>query len=131
MTTPLKLLLVDGHYLVRQTLAERLRRHPGVGRVVTTECLAAAIGLIAQIKPDLVICDPRTLGQEADACVRQLSAAGPPILVLTSSIRNDELTALRQAGAVEVMLKGVGIPILLGNIERIVHDSAAVARKRA
>ncbi len=124
MRAPLTLLLLDGHPVVRQTLANRLRRHPGVEHVIAAESLPDALRLIAQFKPQLVVCDPRSLELDANSCVRQLSDTGLPVLVLTSSTRNGEAASLRRDGAADVLLKGVGISGILRSIDQALHDRA-------
>jgi DNA-binding NarL/FixJ family response regulator len=126
MTAPRTLLLLEGHPLVRGALADRLRRHPAVGNVIVAACLADALELIAQCKPDVVICDPRSIGQDAHTCVRQLHGAGVPVLVLTSSLQHDEIAAFQREGASDVVLKGGGIAVVIRSIEQLLLRRAPV-----
>jgi DNA-binding NarL/FixJ family response regulator len=61
MEGPLTLLIVDGHEHVRQALAQRLERLPGVTVLAAVADVRSAAPLIKKLAPDLVLCEPRTL----------------------------------------------------------------------
>jgi DNA-binding NarL/FixJ family response regulator len=113
MATPITVLLVDGHAGVRAALADRLCHAPRVGAVTATSTLEAAVQLARDVAPDVVLYDPRTVAGNAAAGVRLLGQGGRPVVVLTSSLLEDERAALLRAGAAAVLLKGIAVPALV------------------
>jgi len=55
------LLIVDGHVGMRMALARRLGQAPGITAAVAVNDLDAAVRLAAQLLPEVIVCDPRTL----------------------------------------------------------------------
>jgi DNA-binding NarL/FixJ family response regulator len=117
MHTPLSIVLIEGHIGVRHALAQRLQQLPEVGPVEAGGDLAAAIELVWRRSPDLVLYDPRTVGGAAVAAVRLLSESGCAVVILTSSLREDEAAMLREVGAIAVLLKAEGTTDLLAALE--------------
>jgi DNA-binding NarL/FixJ family response regulator len=113
MAMPITVLLVDGHAGVRAALADRLCQAPGVGAVTATSTLEAAVQLARDVAPDVVLYDPRTVAGNAADGVRLLGQGGRPVVVLTSSLLEDERAALLRAGAAAVLLKGTAVPALV------------------
>jgi DNA-binding NarL/FixJ family response regulator len=113
MATPITVLLVDGHAGVRAALADRLRHAPGVGAVTATSTLEAAVQVARDVAPDVVLYDPRTVAGDAALGVRLLGQGDQPVVVLTSSLMDDERAALLRAGAAAVLLKGTAVPALV------------------
>ena len=113
MATPITVLLVDGHAGVRAALADRLCHAPGVGAVTATGTLEAAVQLSQEVIPDVVLYDPRTVAGNGADGVRLLGQGGRPVVVLTSSLLEDERAALLRAGAAAVLLKGTAVPALV------------------
>lgn len=113
MDTPITLVLVDGHHRVREALAQRLRRAPGIGAVHVANALHDAIHLAHRHAPHVVICDPRTLGGDGAEAVRRLRGEVRHVVVLTSSLLDHERQALAEAGSAVLLLKGEDFPTLL------------------
>jgi DNA-binding NarL/FixJ family response regulator len=113
MHTPLTLLLVDGHHLVREALAHRLRRAPGIDAVHAANTLQDAMHLAHSHAPHVVVCDPRTIGGDGAEAVRRLRREVRHVVVLTSSLLPDEAAALAEAGSAVLLFKGVDFPSLL------------------
>ena len=122
MATPITVLLVDGHAGVRAALTERLRQAPGVGAVTATSTLEAAMQLTQDVAPDVVLYDPRTVAGNAAHGVRLLGQGGRPVVVLTSSLLEDEHAALLRAGAAAVLLKGTAVPALVAAMAALTRD---------
>src|SRR5690348_7376850 len=106
MDTAATVIIVDGHAGVREALACRLRRLLGRGSVTAVGEVDAAVQLIEERMPDLVLYDPRTVAGEPDPIVRRLGQSGCAVMILTSSLRRGEADQLRAAGAAGVLLKG-------------------------
>lgn len=123
MKAALTILIVDGHQGVRTALARRLGRQPGVRRVVATATLATAVRMGRLLAPDLVIWDPRTVGQDSAHSLCRLHALGCPVLVLTSSLDPEECLLLEGAGAAGILFKGIRLPALRAGIDRVLATS--------
>jgi DNA-binding NarL/FixJ family response regulator len=113
MPTPITLLLVDGHHRVREALAQRLSRAAGIDAVHATNALPAAAHLAREHAPQVVVCDPRTIGEDGAEVVRQLRREVRHVVVLTSSLLDHERQALAEAGSAVLLFKGVDFPSLL------------------
>jgi len=113
MDTPITLELVDGQRGEREALAERLRRAPGIDAVYATNTLRDAMQLAHRHAPQVVVCDPRTLGGDGAAAVRQLRREARHVVVWTSSLLPDEAAALAEPGSAILLSKGVDFPTLL------------------
>jgi len=116
MTAGMTILILEGHQGVRNALARRLVRQSGIRRVVATATLSAALRMGRPRAPDLVICDPKTVGQDLTHGIRRLRALDCPILVLTASLEPEERLLIEQAGAEVVLFHGIGLPTLRAGI---------------
>jgi DNA-binding NarL/FixJ family response regulator len=115
MQPPLRLLLVDGHEAVRDALIDRLTRLSLVGSVAAASSLPAALAFLREFRPDVVLCDPRNLKGDPEEIILRLSSVIGPVVVLTSSLRDDEAAGYRAAGAAAVLLKGANLGALLAD----------------
>src|SRR5579871_2120302 len=126
LRAPMRVLLVDGHRGVREGLSDRLRRDPRVGAVVTASSLGAALLTAQGFAPDVVLCDPTTIGGDgigaAAAAVRRLGRLGRPLVVLAPSLAEGERAGLWRAGAAVVLLKGCAFPELLAALEQVAAE---------
>jgi DNA-binding NarL/FixJ family response regulator len=114
--SPLRLLVVDGHESVRAALLDHLSRLPLVGSLAAASSVSTALAFLREFRPDLVLCDPRTLqGNPADI-IGRLAEAPCPLVVLTSSLWDEEELLCRNAGAAAAVLKGTDLGALLAKI---------------
>ncbi len=109
MAPPVNILLVEGHPTVREALAKRLCRDSRVRVLAATGRLFAAEKLAAELLPDAVLCDPRSVDDSPATVVRAFAGTGYPVVVLTTTVHNDEEVCLKGAGAAAVLLKGCSI----------------------
>ena len=114
------LLIVDGHQGVREGLARRLGR---VCVVTAVDNLDAAERVLYSGAPDAVIVDPKTIVPRADEALARLGRTGRPVIVLTSSLLDEEAEGLRHAAAA-ILYKGQPLSMLLDQVE------AAIDRAR-
>ena len=119
MDGPIKVLLLDGHHGVREALTQRLCRAPGIGRVDAATTLDTALQVARERAPQVVLYDPRTVAGDAAEAVQRLKQAVEHVIVLTSSLLDDEAAALRRAGAAALVLKGTEISALLTLMETV------------
>jgi DNA-binding NarL/FixJ family response regulator len=141
----MRLLIVDDHALLRQTLASylTLRGYQIVGEAGSGE---EALRLVAQLQPDLVLMDVRMPGMGGLEATRQLVAEHPGVRVVVLSGSSDEehLFAALQAGAQGYLTKSLdaeefvelldlardGRPVLTPELSsRVLHAFATGSRR--
>lgn len=104
--TMLKVLILEGHRGVRDALARRLCRLQGIQVIGEVGTIADAQAMITEQRPDVLLCDPRTVGDSPVEVIHGLRAAGPEVVVLTTSLLDSDASDWLRAGAAAVLLKG-------------------------
>jgi DNA-binding NarL/FixJ family response regulator len=112
----LRLLVVEGHEGVREALLDHLPRQSLVGAVAMASSVPAALAFLREFHPDAVLCDPRTLKGDPAEIVGRLAKASCPLVILTSSLWDDEERICLNAGAAAVVLKGTDLGPLLARL---------------
>lgn len=119
--TPIRLMLVDDHDVVRQGLKTLLERRPGITVVGEAGTVAEAIAEAHQCRPDIIVMDVRLPdGTGIEAC-REIRAENPEIRVvmLTSYADDEAVLAAIMAGASGYLLKQTRARALVEAIEVI------------
>ncbi|MFB7241039.1 response regulator transcription factor [Streptomyces populi] len=112
---PIRLLVVDDHPLVRDTLAGALGRSALVD-VVGVACDGAeAVDAVARLLPDVVLIDLVMPVMDGAEATRRLLALRPGtrVVVLTSAVGGRLERAALDAGATTILRKGTGIDAVL------------------
>ncbi|MGW0964820.1 response regulator [Streptomyces sp. NPDC002516] len=112
---PIRLLVVDDHPLVRDTLADALGRSPLVDVVGLAGDGAEAVEAAVRLLPDVVLMDlvmPVLDGAEATRRVLELRP-GTRVVVLTSAVGGRLERAALDAGAAVILRKDTGIDAVL------------------
>ncbi len=126
---PQRLVIVDDHEMVLHGLESMLGHFPGdveiVGRATNG---SAALRLVSDERPDVVLCDVR-IGKESglDLC-RQITSSYPGIKVVLLTVYDDEhylFQALR-VGASGYILKRIDGHELVGHLRRIREGETVV-----
>jgi len=115
-------LIVDDHQVVRQGLRTFLELQDDIEVVGEAEDGAAAVELVARVRPDVVLMDlvmPVLDGVGATRKVVELDV-GAKVIVLTSFAGDDDVFPAIQAGATSYLLKDVSPDDLVAAI-RAVH----------
>lgn len=104
---PIKILVVDDHFVVREGLRSLIRREPGM--IVIAEAVNGeeGIAMYERLQPHVVIIDlrmPVMGGVEATRAIRSISPDAR-ILVLTSFEGDEDIHAAFDAGASGYLLK--------------------------
>src|SRR5262245_23988505 len=97
---PIRLVLADDHWVVRQGLGMFLARDPGFDVVGEAEDGESAVQLACSLRPDVVVMDlmmPRMDGVTATALIRR-EAPDVEVLVLTTSLDDDKVVGALRAG---------------------------------
>ncbi len=130
--TPIRIMIVDDHLMVRDGLRVFLSNYEDLEVVAEAEDGAQAIELCAEARPDVVLMDllmPKLDGPSATARLRK-AYPQVQVIALTSFVEEDLIRRAIQAGAVGYLLKDVN-PGKLAEAIRAAHrgqptiDSAA------
>ncbi|MEM7342819.1 MAG: response regulator transcription factor [Chloroflexota bacterium] len=122
MSSPVRVLIVDDHEIVREGLETLLGEEPTIDVVGQAANGAEAIRLVETHQPDVVLMDlmmPDMDGIEATRQIRD-SGATCQIVVLTSFADDQQVRAALEAGAIGYLMKDVLKPDLL----RAIHTAA-------
>jgi two-component system nitrate/nitrite response regulator NarL len=127
--TPIKLVLVDDHALVRQGLADLLSRGAGMQVMATTGRADEAWDLLQQHRPDLLILDLRMSPIDGIALLKSLRDKGSdtPVLVLTMSEAAEDLAAALRLGVRGYLLKDMEPADVIEAIRRAARGELVVA----
>jgi len=122
----IKVLLVDDHRILREGLRALLSEQPGLVVVGDASDGEAALEMIAESHPDVVVMDmvmPRMSGLEATSLIRKRH---PHVRVLILSMYDDDEYVQRviQAGASGYVLKGVAADDLVLAIREVHRGSS-------
>jgi DNA-binding NarL/FixJ family response regulator len=103
----IRVLLVDDQPLVRAGLRRILHQRYGFEVIGEAEDGAAALLVIAEQRPDLVVMDIRMKGMDGVEATRRVGALpnGPPVLVLTTFDDDEVLSGALRSGASGFQLK--------------------------
>ena len=120
-TTPLTLLVVDDHEVVRQGLVSMLDRRPGFQVVAEAGTVAEAVANAKRFEPNLIVMDVRLPdGSGIEAC-REIRAELPEtrVVMLTSYPDEEAVLSAIIAGASGYLLKQVRGRDLVAAIEAV------------
>ena len=124
------ILIVDDDARVRTSLAQGLKKVGDEVRVA--ESAQAALALLSEAPPDVVVADVRMPGMDGLELLRMLRVRAPAISVIMMTAFDDlptVATAMRE-GAVEFLVKPIDLHQLSRVIERVFEDREARARAR-
>ncbi len=131
----IRVLIVDDHQVVRQGLQTFLELHDDIAVVGEAADGSAAVEMIRQLEPDVVLMDLVMPGLDGIAATRQAveSSTRTRVIALTSFAEDDKVFPAIEAGASSYLLKDVSPDALVEAI-RAVHRGEArlhpdIARK--
>ena len=104
----IRIILVDDHGILRSGLRNLLEKHEDMEVIAEAEDGRAAVRLVAELSPDVVVIDvsmPNLNGIEA---TRQIVSASCKVKVIALSMHSDEqfVAGMLEAGACGYLLKG-------------------------
>jgi two-component system, NarL family, response regulator LiaR len=122
VSTPIRLVIVDDHSVVREGLRAFLRLQEGIEVVGEAASGEEAIRVARASPPDVVLLDLVMPGGDGVGAIRDLIdvAPGVRVLVLTSFADDAQIFAAMAAGAAGYLLKDIDPEALAGGI-RDVH----------
>jgi DNA-binding NarL/FixJ family response regulator len=121
--TPIRVLIVDDHPVVRRGLRVLLEVQDGIEVAGEAGDGAAALALAAELAPDVILLDLKLPGMDGHAVLAELKArdSGARVLVLTSATEPAAASLAVRSGAAGVIYKDVDPDALVRAI-RSVHD---------
>jgi len=130
--TPIRVLIVDDHPVVRRGLRVLLEVQDGIEVAGEAGDGAAALALAGELTPDVVLLDLKLPGMDGHAVLAELKAAGHSarVLVLTSVTEPASASLAIRSGAAGVLYKDVDPDALVRAI-RSVHDGHLLLAQEA
>ncbi len=124
-----RVVLIDDHGLCRRGLAELLEHRAGIHVVGATAEPEAAVRLVRELKPDMIIMDLRMPQMNGFNLLKRLRAEGldMPALVLTMSDSQDDLANAMRAGVRGYLLKDMDPEDVVDSIRRALRGELVVA----
>jgi NarL family two-component system response regulator LiaR len=126
MAELITVLLVDDHAVVRQGVRAFLQTQPDIQVAGEADSGAAAVALVQEHAPDVVLMDlimPGMDGVEATRRVKQISPR-TQIIILTSYHEDEHIFPAIRAGALSYLLKDVGPAELAGAVRMATRGDA-------
>lgn len=125
----IRVLIVDDHVIVRQTLANMLQREPDMEVIPQAASDGMmAVELVRRTKPDVVVMDISMPGMDGIEATSRIVAESDSIRVVGLSMHEDRamLRAMKDAGAVACLSKTLPMQDLIAAIrESVLHIPAS------
>lgn len=124
--TPCRILVVDDHGVVRRGLVSLLSEYPDLQVVGEAASGEAAVALVRQHGPDVVIMDVRMPGMGGIEACRQILAAAPQtgVVFLTSFPDEEALVEAMLAGARGYVLKNLEDSNLVDVVRKVAQGGS-------
>lgn len=126
-----RLVVVDDHVLVRESLCELMNQEPDLAIVGQASDAKEAAALCAELAPDAILLD-LTLGRDsAFTLVPELRAAHPGAAILILSMHDEMVFAERalKSGANGYVMKNERLPVLLAALRRVLDGKTYVSER--
>jgi len=125
----IRALVVDDHPVVRAGLVALLDAAPDIQVVGTASSGEDAIGLAAELLPDVVLMDLRMSGIDGDEATASILAAGQQtrVIILTTYEKDDAILRAISAGASGYLLKAAPEEELLAGVRAVAAGEVALA----
>ncbi|HTU48154.1 MAG TPA: response regulator transcription factor [Bryobacteraceae bacterium] len=124
-----KVFIVDDHPIVRQGLAQMIRREPDLTVCGEAEDAQSALQMIYALKPDILIVDISLHGPDGLDLLKSVRAKDPTLPVLILSMHDESIYAERslRAGANGYIMKQEATENVLVALRRILNREVYVS----
>ena len=121
MSTAIRVLIIDDHPIVHDGVATALARTEDIRLVASSESVEAALRVLPQARPDVVLLDVRLHGSDGLDAIGTLIAAKPdlPILIFSAYDLDAYVFGAIRAGARGYVLKGTASAELAAAIRKV------------
>ena len=128
-STPIRVLIVDDHAMVRRGLATFLRAYPDLELVGEAADGEEAVAQCDRLKPDVILMDLLMPGMGGAEATRAIRAQWPrtQVVALTSFGESERVREALQAGALSYLLKNVTASELAAAIHAASHGRGTLA----
>lgn len=118
MTTPIRVMIVDDHGIVREGLAALIKTDPGLLLVASLDSGQQALEEYDQHAPDVVLLDLRMPTLDGIGTLERLKKhhPGARVLMLSSHAGDDAIAKALAAGALGYVLKTMSVTDILASI---------------
>jgi two-component system nitrate/nitrite response regulator NarL len=126
----MRVLLIDDHALVRKGIEELLQSR-GVQVVASVGSGEEGVRRACELPADLILLDVKMPGMNGIETLKRLrtSGVGAPVVMLTMSREDADLSAALRAGAQGYLLKDIEPEELVPALEAALHGNNVVARE--
>jgi DNA-binding NarL/FixJ family response regulator len=133
MTSPVRVVLVDDHAVIRAGLERLLAGTDDIEVVGTAADGAEALRVVREIRPDVVLMDLQMPDVDGVAATRAIMAEdlGVDVLVLTSFSDSERIIAALDAGAVGYLLKDADPEDVLQGIRAVSRGESPIHPRAA
>ena len=127
----MRVLVVDDDIQVRRMLRRLLERHPNFEVVGDSASGTAAVPLVDELHPDVVLMDMEMPGMTGAEATRAIKTTHPDTKVVALSGRGDEAVVgeMIRAGASGYLLKGSDADELIESLMAVARGEGALARE--
>jgi DNA-binding NarL/FixJ family response regulator len=127
MTTPIRIIVVDDHPIVRDGLIAILGTQPDFQVIGKAGTGTEAVQLAEQLKPDVLLLDLEMPEMDGVEALRRLRESGCPVraIVFTAFDTDERIVGAVQAGAQGYLLKGAPREEIFNAI-RVVHAGGSL-----
>lgn len=129
MTVKTRVMLVDDHALCRSGLTELLEHRSDMVVVGATGDPTRVVAMLHEQQPDLMVLDLRLGAIDGLSLLRQIRAegCGTPVVILTMSDSEDDMSAALRAGVRGYLLKDMEPEAVIDAIARAARGEMVVA----
>ncbi len=130
-STPKRLLIVDDHPVFRHGIAQLLRKLPEVTVCGEAENAQTALQAMRHLQPDVALIDISMPGTNGIELIKLMLAERPTLIILTLSMHEESLYALRalRAGAKGYVMKEQVIENVLDALRKVIAGGIYVSPK--
>ncbi|MDN4175140.1 response regulator transcription factor [Nocardioides sp. SOB77] len=132
-STPIRVVLVDDHAVIRAGLAQLLAGTGDIEVVGQAENGEQALAVVRDVQPDVVLMDLQMPGVDGVTATRNIKAAGlaADVLVLTSYSDSERIVGALDAGAVGYLLKDADPDDVLAGIRAVSRGESPIHPRAA